>query len=166
MAPTPSPISSFAGPADDEIDVSGLTLVSTFDDVMGYASEIGGNTVFNFGTDLVLTLTGVALTSLTSDDFLFAGQGVTITGTSNGDTIDATHAPSGQPFATSENDTIYGMGGNDVIRALAGNDAIDGGTGNDTLYGDDGNDTLTGGSGTDKLYAGNWRRYPGRFRQQ
>ena len=144
-----------AGTNDDEIDVSGLTLVSTFNGVMGYASQIGADTVFNFDMDLVLTLSNVAMTSLTSDDFLFAGQGVTITGTSNADTIDATHAPSGQPFATSENDTIYGMGGNDVIHGLAGNDAIDGGTGNDTLYGDEGNDSLTGGAGTDKLYAGN-----------
>ena len=82
-------------------------------------------------------------------------QGVTITGTSSSNTIDATHAPSGQAFPTPENDTIYGMGGNDTIRALGGNDVVDGGSSSDTIYGDDGNDSLTGGSGTDKLYGGN-----------
>jgi Ca2+-binding RTX toxin-like protein len=144
-----------AGPLHDEIDVSGLSIVSNFADIMGYASQLGVNTVFNFGSGLVLTLSDVALASLTADDFLFGVQGVTITGTSSSETIDATHRPSGQLFPTSENDTIYGMGGSDVVHGLAGNDVIDGGTGNDTLYGDDGNDTLIGGAGTDKLYGGN-----------
>jgi Ca2+-binding RTX toxin-like protein len=247
------------GATDDEIDVSGLTVVSTFDGVMSYASQIGANTIFNFGSGLVLTLWNVAVTSLTYDDFWFGAsapspgpdeaptsvalsntsiaenavggtvgnvlvtdpddtafsflvsdarfqvagtpgayqlrlvsgvsldyeteasvaltitatdagglskaqdftinvldvQGVTITGTSSANTIDATHAPSGQSFSTPEHDTIYGMAGNDVIRGLAGNDAIDGGSENDTLYGDGGNDTLTGGSGTDRLYGDN-----------
>ena len=251
-----------SGPTHDEIDVSGLTLVSNFPGIMGYASQIGVNTVFNFGTGLALTLWNVAVTSLTYDDFLFAAPppppgpneapvvtsdggddtanktvpenstfvttvtatdpnagttlsysivggddalkfsidsssgtlsfaaapdfesptdadhdnhyqvvvqvsdgaltdtqtigisvtdvaGVTITGTSNSDTIDTTHAPSGQPFATPEDDTIYGMAGNDVIHGLPGNDVIDGGSGNDTLYGDAGSDTLIGGGGTD-----------------
>ena len=73
----------------------------------------------------------------------------TIIGTSNADTIDGTHAPSGQPFSTAEDDTISGMAGNDVIHGLAGNDLIDGGIDNDILYGDAGADTLDGGLGTD-----------------
>jgi serralysin len=248
----------FTGAAHDEIDVSGLTFVSTFDDIMGYGSQIGANTVFTFGAGLALTLWNVGLTSLTYDDFLFGApasppgpneaptavaldnlsiaenisggiignvlvtdpdnsaftflvsdsdfqvvgtpgayhlqlvsgvsldyetepsvsltitatdsgglsksqdfvinvldvQGVTITGTSSANTIDATHAPSGQPFPTAEGDTINGLGGNDVIHGLAGDDVIDGGIGTDILYGDDGNDTLIGGAGTDKLYGG------------
>jgi Ca2+-binding RTX toxin-like protein len=248
-----------SGATHDVIDFSGLSLVSSWTDILRYAGQFGANTVFNFTTGLVLTLWNVAVASLTYDDFLFAAAppppgpnsaptditlssasiaenlvgatignvivtddhdtafafqvsdsrfqvvgtpgayklqlvsgvsldyetehsvalkitatdsgglfkvkdftitvgdmpGVTITGTAYSDTIDATHSPSGQPFATPENDTIYGMAGNDVIHGLAGNDAIDGGSGNDTLYGDDGNDTLTGGAGTDRLYGGN-----------
>ena len=107
---------------------------------------------------VALTITATDAGGLSkAQDFIvsvFDRQGVTITGTSSSNTIDATHAPSGQSFTTTENDIIYGMGGNDVIRSLAGNDVIDGGSGNDTLYGENGNDRLTGGSGTDKLYGG------------
>jgi serralysin len=258
------------GATDDEIDVSGLTLVSTFDDILGYASQVGANAVFNFGSGLVLTLWDVAVTSLTYDDFWFGAsapppgpneapadvalsnlsiaenatggvvgnvlvtdadntafaflvsdarfqiagtpgayqlrlvsgvsldyeteasvalvitatdsgglskdqnftvnvldmQGVTITGTSSGNTIDATHAPSGQSFSTLENDTIYGMAGNDVIHGLAGNDTLTGGAGTDKIYAGNGDDTLVvsggndtsdvfdGGAGTDTIVVG------------
>jgi serralysin len=143
-----------AGSMQDLIDVSGLTFVSTFDDVIGYAAQVGIDTVFTFSSDLVLTLGAVDFLTLAADDFIFS-NGVLITGTSGADRIDATHAPRGQPFPTLHSDTIYGMAGNDVIRGLAGHDALDGGVGNDTLYGEDGNDTLTGGAGTDKFYGGN-----------
>jgi len=67
--------------------------------------------------------------------------GVTITGTSAGDIIDATHTVAGNPFPSSEEDTINGGGGNDIINALGGNDFINGGTGADTMIGGAGNDT-------------------------
>jgi Ca2+-binding RTX toxin-like protein len=66
--------------------------------------------------------------------------GVTITGTSAGDIIDATHTITGSPFPTSEEDTINGVGGNDTINGLGGNDLINGGTGADTMIGGTGND--------------------------
>ena len=248
------------GATDDEIDVSGLTLVSTFDDMMGYADQLGANTVFNFGSGAVLTLWNIAVTSLTYDDFVFGAppsppgpneapteialsngsiaenavggtvgnvlvtdpnntaftflvsdsrfqvagtpaayqlklisgvsldyeteasvaltitatdsgglskaqdftinvfdmQGVTITGTSSANTIDATHAPSGQSFSTPEHDIIYGMAGNDVIHGLAGNDTLTGGSGTDKLYGGNGNDTLviSGSNDTSDIFDG------------
>jgi serralysin len=81
--------------------------------------------------------------------------GVTIYGTSAGETIDSTRSPAGQARPTADEDIIFGMAGNDVIRALAGNDSIDGGEGNDTAYGNDGDDTIIGGAGTDKQYGEN-----------
>jgi Ca2+-binding RTX toxin-like protein len=80
--------------------------------------------------------------------------GVTITGTSGHDVIDATRSPTGQPKPTDENDSINGMSGNDTIRGGGGNDSIQGSSGSDVLYGDAGKDSLTGGSGTDALNGG------------
>jgi serralysin len=144
---------AFAGATHDVIDVSGLSLVSSFEDIMSHAQYNGQDTIFTFGSD-ILTLADVSdqdWASFTADDFKF---GVVVTGTSNVDTIDGTHAPLGQPFPTDGSDTIYGLAGGDVIHGLAGNDSIEGGSGTDTLYGDEGNDTLIGGAGTDKLFGG------------
>jgi Ca2+-binding RTX toxin-like protein len=88
--------------------------------------------------------------------------GVTITGTSAANTIDATHTVAGQPFPTNEEDTINAGGGNDTINALGGNDFINGGAGADTMFGGTGNDTYvvdnsgdivneTGGNGLDTV---------------
>jgi Ca2+-binding RTX toxin-like protein len=68
-------------------------------------------------------------------------SGVTITGTSAANTIDATHTVAGQPLPTNEEDTINAGGGNDTINALGGNDFIIGGSGSDTMTGGAGNDT-------------------------
>ncbi len=67
--------------------------------------------------------------------------GVTINGTALSETIDATHAPRGQPLPTAYGDTILGNGGNDTIRSYGGDDTINGGSGADKMYGGDGNDT-------------------------
>jgi Ca2+-binding RTX toxin-like protein len=80
--------------------------------------------------------------------------GATINGTGAADTIDATHAPPGQPFATDEDDTIAGFARGDTIHGLDGGDLIGGGAAGDTLYGDDGNDTLNGGLGVDLMHGG------------
>ena len=88
--------------------------------------------------------------------------GVTITGTSAANTIDATHTVAGQPLPTNEEDTINAGGGNDTINALGGNDFINGGAGADTMFGGTGNDTYvvdnsgdivneTGGNGLDTV---------------
>jgi Ca2+-binding RTX toxin-like protein len=81
--------------------------------------------------------------------------GVTINGSSKGDTIDSAKTVKSQPKPTGENDTIYGNSGKDTVRALAGDDYVNGGSSDDTLYGDDGNDTIVGGAGKDKTYGGN-----------
>jgi hypothetical protein len=68
-----------------------------------------------------------------------AVQGVTITGTSANDIIDASHGINAV-FPTAGNDTINGLGGNDTISGLGGNDRLTGGGGADTLTGGAGND--------------------------
>ena len=145
---------AFAGVAHDIIDVAGLSFVSSFNEFMSYAQFDGQDTVFTFGADslTLVDVTDVDWALFTADDFRF---GVIVTGTSGANTIDATHAPLGQPFPTVGSDSIYGLDGNDVIHGLAGNDLIEGGNGVDTLYGDDGKDTLVGGTGVDKLFGGN-----------
>ena len=80
--------------------------------------------------------------------------GVTITGSSGGDIIDATRTTAGQRVPTVEGDVIRAMAGNDTARGRGGDDAIDGGTGNDALYGEAGNDALLGGTGADRLDGG------------
>jgi serralysin len=94
-----------------------------------------------------------------SDGTVSAGNllnvpGVTITGTTNADLIDATHTISGQPLPTSEGDTISGGKGNDSIDALGGNDSVTGDAGNDSLLGGAGNDSIAGGIGNDTLFGG------------
>ncbi len=67
-------------------------------------------------------------------------SGVTIDGTAENDTIDATHTVAGQSLPTDYNDIINGLGGNDILYGLAGNDLLDGGSGADTMLGGAGND--------------------------
>jgi Ca2+-binding RTX toxin-like protein len=61
--------------------------------------------------------------------------GVTITGTSASDTINAVVTVPGQPLATDEEDVITGGEGNDIIDGRGGNDLIEGGAGNDKITG-------------------------------
>jgi serralysin len=82
------------------------------------------------------------------------GPGVTVNGTKNADTVDATHTVGNQQLPGNDADTINGLAGNDTLSGLAGNDKIMGGDGNDTLYGGDGNDTLNGQAGVDRLEGG------------
>jgi Ca2+-binding RTX toxin-like protein len=80
--------------------------------------------------------------------------GVTIDGTAAADIIDATHAPTGEPFPTDDDDTITGFARSDTIHGLGGGDWISGGGASDTLFGDDGNDRLNGGRGADAIHGG------------
>jgi Ca2+-binding RTX toxin-like protein len=128
------------------------TLANNGDGTWSYTPAANDDTSVTFSysvTDGSLTTAGSATL-----DILPLNSGVTITGSTSADTIDATHTAAGQPFATAGDDTIYGMDGNDTIHGLAGNDTIFGNAGNDQLYGDDGNDTLTGGAGIDALHGG------------
>ena len=55
---------------------------------------------------------------------------------------------------TSENDSIFGLGGSDHLFGRDGNDIIVGGAGNDFQFGESGNDILTGGTGKDRMTGG------------
>src|SRR5688572_15641088 len=107
------------------------------------------------GTDFrartMLTLKGVDLDTLTSDNFAGGpppdgspGTGVALAGGSGDESI-----PGG--FF---NDAITGGDGNDTLRGYAGNDSMDGGAGDDFILGGIGNDTLYGGSGDDAFREG------------
>jgi len=80
--------------------------------------------------------------------------GVEIYGSRNGDKIDSTHSPPGQPDLTKRGDIIYGGQGDDWIKAELGRDILLGGPGRDHLKGGVGGDTLVGGPGRDKLKGG------------
>lgn len=80
--------------------------------------------------------------------------GVTITGTNQADTVNATQTVAGQPMPTAFGDVINGRGGNDRLGALAGNDQIYGGKGKDQLFGGPVADFLSGGAGKNKLTGG------------
>src|SRR5581483_6759091 len=116
--------------------------IASFAQAMSYATQVGNDTVFDFGSGQTLTLLNVNKNTMLAQDFILP-PGVTITGTAGADLIDATHSPSGQPFATEQGDTIKGMAGNDTIDGLGGDDTIDGGAGNDILQGGSGTDTLS-----------------------
>lgn len=78
-------------------------------------------------------------------------EGNTITGTNTHDTISTTRSVTGQPLATEQEDTIYGLAGKDNISGGGGADIIDGGTGDDIIAGGLGADLLTGGFGGDRF---------------
>ncbi len=55
----------------DHIDLTALASVKTFSAVMADATQVGSNTVINFGSDRTITLDGVERSTLTADNFLF-----------------------------------------------------------------------------------------------
>ena len=61
-----------AGGVTDKIDLTGFANLHTLSDVLALASQVGANTVINFGAGDTLTLNGVTRTSLTANDFVFA----------------------------------------------------------------------------------------------
>jgi Ca2+-binding RTX toxin-like protein len=95
------------------------------------------------GNDVVLTALAAPPT-----------PGVTIIGTNEADTVDATQTVPGQPLPTEVADQIFGLGGKDSLSGLGGDDMIRGAGGNDTVSGNDGNDGLSGGSGADTIPGG------------
>src|SRR5262249_19684258 len=58
----------------DQIDLTGVSNVHTLADVQALASQVGSDTVINFGGGDTLTLTGVTLANLTAGDFLFTAS--------------------------------------------------------------------------------------------
>ena len=120
--------------------------------------------------DLKVTASDGSLTA--SDTFRLRvtpvddATGVTITGTTKHDRVDATHTVKGQPLPTEYDDVIRGrafgdhlssLGGDDLIRGGRGRDLLDSGSGNDVLRGGRGSDFLDGGSGNDLIRGGHGR---------
>ncbi|PSN20461.1 polysaccharide deacetylase [filamentous cyanobacterium CCP5] len=95
----------------------------------------------------------------------FGTAQITVSGTSNGLTVDNTFMVTANPSyntitGTSSNnfidgtriaDAIYGLAGADKLNGKEGNDVLYGGDGDDDLKGAKGNDILFGGAGSDKL---------------
>jgi Ca2+-binding RTX toxin-like protein len=107
-------------------------------DAAGYHLKLVDGVSLDYETDsqitLAVTVTNAAGRSSTQNLIVHVLDvaGSTVIGSSGHDIIDASHSAPNQPFASSENDTIYGMGGNDTIAGGAAPDRIDGGTGVDT----------------------------------
>ncbi len=115
---------------------------------------VGGGVTYTFtffrptGIDFVLESDGAGGTRIV------LGAGVTITGTSGDDLIDATHTVPGEALPTTSADLIDGAAGADRISGLDGNDWLIGGKGRDFLKGGKGDDRLEGGLGRNKLKGG------------
>ena len=71
-------ITDFNATQGDRIDLAGLTVVANYSDVIGRASQVGANTVFNFGIGQTLTLSNVGLGTLTSASFTGIGTTVSL----------------------------------------------------------------------------------------
>ena len=54
----------------DRIDLQGFAPFATFADLMAYSTQVGPNTVFNFGGGSTLTLLNVNRATLSTDDFV------------------------------------------------------------------------------------------------
>src|SRR6185369_16988195 len=113
-------ITDFVHGQVDKIDLTGVSGVYSLADVQAIATQVGGNTVINFGGGNTLQLNGVTASALVSSDFVFATP-APIVGDANANTL----------VGTSGDDTISGLDGNDTLQGLAGNDALNGGNGVD-----------------------------------
>ena len=81
---------------------------------------------------------GDDIVDMTSQQFAYSGDGVTI-------------------YGGAGNDTIWANNGNNTLFGDAGNDRLVGGTGNDYIIGGAGNDAMHGGGGVDSFcFSGNW----------
>ena len=123
-------------PAEDVIDVVALGLTAADAFALAAGNSTGGTTItFSPGNSLILN--GVALSSLSTANFI--GTGVpTITGTEGDDALNGTGLA----------EEIFGLGGNDTLTGNGGADFLSGGDGNDALI-SDGLDNLDGGAGND-----------------
>jgi Ca2+-binding RTX toxin-like protein len=59
----------------DRIDLTSVASVHNFNDVLAIATQVGANTVLNFGGGNTLTLVNITLANLAASDFVFAGSG-------------------------------------------------------------------------------------------
>jgi Ca2+-binding RTX toxin-like protein len=104
-------VTDFSAAQGDKIDVSSISTLTNLSAVLAASSQQGSNTVISLAGG-TLTLQGVAMSSLTASDFLFAqpaGNG-TINGTSGNDWLEG----------GSGNDTLHGGGGSDYLNGGGG----------------------------------------------
>jgi Ca2+-binding RTX toxin-like protein len=105
-----------------------------------YDAGLSGNTLQTVGTgnDTIVILGG------SGND--------TLTGTLNGDYIDANNRAG--HLTVADTDVLNGGGGNDILFGRFGNDTLNGGAGEDSLDGGEGDDVLNGGNDNDSLQGG------------
>ena len=129
--------------AQDRLDVSALNIPDLLVAQLyfGGSSQGATFTAYISGTAQTVTLSGVAVSSLTANNFVF----------NDSTTVASTVGTAGSDyyFGLQGNDSIAGAGGNDVLAGAGGADTLSGGTGSDLLLGGAGNDSIDGGSGMD-----------------
>ena len=111
-------INDFSHAQGDRIDVTGVPGIFGLADIQSRATQVGSNTVINFGNGDIVTLQNVMLSSLVAGDFIFPNS---ITGTPAQDVL----------VGTGQADAIFGLDANDRLQGLGGNDQLDGGAGFD-----------------------------------
>jgi Ca2+-binding RTX toxin-like protein len=104
-------VTDFTHSQGDKIDLTGVTGIYSLADVQAHATQSSPNTVIDFGGGNTLTLTGVPLANLTTNDFIFANH---IVGDNNDNTL----------VGTAGVDVIEGLGGNDTLTGLGGHDTF------------------------------------------
>ena len=67
-------VTDFSHADGDKVDLTGVIGVQNFGDVQAHASQVGPNTVINFGAGDVLTLSNVTFANLTANDFIFSSS--------------------------------------------------------------------------------------------
>ena len=126
-----------------ELSLKGTSDKITVDSYFGYYSYNGLHKSPNSMIEKVAFADGVVWTQDTINSKVH-----NITGTEDGETIQA---------FDDDAVTYYGLGGNDNLYGSKSNDKLYGGTGNDRISGSEGDDLIVGGAGDDYLdgYYGN-----------
>ncbi|MBR0717279.1 VCBS domain-containing protein [Bradyrhizobium liaoningense] len=121
-------ITDFSDAQGDKIDLTAVAgAIGSLADIQSHAQQVGADTVITFGGGDSLTLANVTLGSLVDSDFIFAPQGITLTGDANANTL----------LGSANSDTLTGLDGNDRLQGFGGNDLLDGGLGLDrAVYSD------------------------------
>ena len=122
--------------SEDYVDVEQFPGIQSISDLT--ISQDGPDTLITFDASNVVRLSGVTVSALTDDNFLFA-EPQNLVGTPGDDFLEG----------GAGNDTIAGLEGNDTLNGGDGNDVIDAGPGNDNVDGGAGNDNIFGGLDTD-----------------
>lgn len=120
--------------------VGELIEVQGYKSCLELRSENGGTRIVLSASDSIF-LKGVAVSSLSAQNFLFDGVAPkAISAAANGAILPA-EAPRGSIIGDGKNNVLNGGGRKDTILGLEGNDTLDGKGGADTMHGAKGNDT-------------------------